>query len=161
MSSHSILSSRTFISALLAGTLDILAAFIQQYSKTGRNPLPVLTFIASGVFGRKAFEGGGEMLALGLIFHFLIALIFTIILFQAFRRFPALGRYRFITGIVYGVFIWAVMQFIVLPLSNTPPLKLTLARSIPSILILIACMGLPLALLAPREKPVKADFRID
>lgn len=161
MSQQSILNSRTFLSALLVGTLDILAAFIQSYSKTGRNPLPVLSFIASGVFGKKAFEGGGEMLAFGLLFHFIIALIFTMILFMTFRLFPILAKYRFITGVVYGVIIWAIMQFVVLPLSNTPPLTLTLAKSIPSILILIGCVGLPLALLARNQKTIKADFRID
>ena len=43
---------------LLAGTLDILAAFIQSYLMANVVPSTVLKYIASGVFGKSAYSGG-------------------------------------------------------------------------------------------------------
>jgi hypothetical protein len=47
--------------ALLAGTLDIAAAFLQAWRMSGTTPVRVLRFIASGVMGKSAFSGGPEM----------------------------------------------------------------------------------------------------
>ena len=66
------LASEALKAGLIAGLLDISAAFIQYYSRTGRNPLAVLKFIASGVFGKAALTGGTEMILLGLVFHYII-----------------------------------------------------------------------------------------
>ncbi|HEY2727215.1 MAG TPA: hypothetical protein VGI61_08585, partial [Parafilimonas sp.] len=63
---------------LLAGTLDILAAFADYYIATRRGPEGVLRFIASGVFGKDAFTGASLMIWLGLFFHFVIAFALTI-----------------------------------------------------------------------------------
>lgn len=46
-------------SGLLVGTLDITAASVQYYARTGKSPLNVLRFVASGVFGQAALSGGG------------------------------------------------------------------------------------------------------
>ena len=64
---------------VIVGTLDILAAFIQFYSKTQKNPIVVLNFIASGIFGKEAFTGGNKMAAFGLFFHYVIAFGFTLL----------------------------------------------------------------------------------
>ncbi|HVE60655.1 MAG TPA: hypothetical protein VNA26_02470, partial [Chitinophagaceae bacterium] len=74
---------------LLVGTLDILAAFLDYYISTNKNPLNVFTFIASGVFGKKAFTGGSSMIILGAVFHFIIALAFTLFFFY---RFPDVDK---------------------------------------------------------------------
>ncbi|NJN34942.1 MAG: hypothetical protein HC817_12500 [Saprospiraceae bacterium] len=60
--------------ALIAGSLDITAACLQAYLKTGATPDRILAYIASGVFGKKAFSGGFPMQIAGLLFHFIIAL---------------------------------------------------------------------------------------
>ena len=62
---------------LLAGLLDIAAALIQYAANGGKTPSIVFKFIASGVFGRKAFAGGTAMIVAGFIFHLLIALSFA------------------------------------------------------------------------------------
>lgn len=141
---------------LLAGTLDILAALLHYFIKTNKDPLPVLKFIASGVFGKEAFTGGNSMYIWGLVFHFLIAIAFTVFFFWAYSLFPSLFKYRLLTGIVYGLFIWAVMQFIVLPLSNAPKMAFRPLNAMLAAGILIVCIGIPLAfLVGKRYSPVK------
>jgi hypothetical protein len=79
--------SKILKAGLIVGTLDILAAFIQYAIKTGKNPTVVLKFIASGVFGKEAFNGGTMMNVYGLIFHFVIALFLPFSSFGFFLKF--------------------------------------------------------------------------
>ena len=59
---------------LLTGTLDGLAALILNYKISAAT---IFKFIASGMFGKAAFKGGAEMVVAGVVFHYLIALLFT------------------------------------------------------------------------------------
>lgn len=139
-------------SALLVGTLDILAASIQFYLNTGNGPAPVLKFIASGVFGPEAFSGGKSMVFYGLLFHYLIAFGFTLFFFILSIAFPSILKFKVITGILYGVFVWMVMNLLVLPFSNTPKSEFNWISAGIGILILIVCVGLPLSFIASRSK---------
>lgn len=147
----SIFSFHVLKAGLLVGTLDILAAFLHYFIKTNKDPLPVLKFIASGIFGKEAFTGGNSMYTWGLVFHFIIAIAFTFFFFWIYSIFPSLFKYRLLTGIVYGLFIWAVMQFIVLPLSNAPKMAFRPLNAMLAAAILIICIGIPLAFLAVNE----------
>ena len=135
---------------LIVGTLDISAAFVHYYLRTEKNPIAVLYFIASGIFGQDAFSGDKMMAVAGLLFHFCIAMTFTFLFFVLIRKFPSLGQHRILTGIGYGIFIWIVMALIVLPLSSIPKHPLTLHNSLIAISILIVCIGLPLSFMASR-----------
>jgi hypothetical protein len=143
-------SSRAFSAGLLVGTLDLLAASVQFYIKTGKDPLPVLKYIASGVFGAAASSGGTMMAVWGLLLHYFIALSFTFLFFLLVKQFHSLLKYPVPAGIVYGVFIWSVMRFIVLPLSHVKMGPLVLKDAAIAAAILVACIGLPLAFLAKR-----------
>ena len=66
----------------------------------------------------RAFDGGAGTAALGLLLHYVIALVWTVLFFLAARRFGALTRHPIPVGLSYGVVVWAVMNLIVLPLSN-------------------------------------------
>mgnify|MGYP000975486531 CR=1 FL=1 len=140
-------------SALLVGTLDITAATIQYYMRTGKDPLNVPRFVASGVFGQQAFSGGTPMAAWGLLFHYLIAFSFSVFFFWIYRKWAFLAKYRILTGILYGIFIWMVMNLVVLPLSNTPPLSLNIGKAAEAASILICMIGLPLSFIAARNRP--------
>ncbi len=89
---------------LIVGTLDIFAALIQFYIKTNKNPITVLNFIASGVFGSDAFTGGTKMAAFGLFFHYLIAFGFTLLFFKLYSRLKVLTPNIFLLGFIYGLF---------------------------------------------------------
>ncbi|HVG16174.1 MAG TPA: hypothetical protein VM935_14485 [Chitinophagaceae bacterium] len=138
-------------SALLVAILDIGAALLQQFIKTGKNPEIVLKFIASGLFGMPAFSAGPMMSVYGLVLHFFIAFGFTLLFFLLVAKFPGMVKNVFLTGIVYGIFTWLVMQFLVLPVSKAPAIPLTLTGALLSILIIIVCIGIPLTLIARKR----------
>jgi hypothetical protein len=129
----------------LAGLLDILAAFANFYFKTGKNPVVVLKFIASGIFGRAAMSGGTEMMVLGLLLHFLIALLFAVFFFKIVSKILTANSGKLLTGVLYGLFIWLVMNLIVVPLSNAPKLPFDIQSAIVNATILVLCVGLPIS----------------
>jgi hypothetical protein len=137
--------SKLIKAGLIVGTLDILAAFIQFFIQTKGNPLIILKYIASGLLGKEAYSGGDTVILLGLILHYFIAFSFTIFFFWLFPRIKILSGSKIITGIIYGIFIWAVMNLIVVPLSNIPARPFNIVNAIINALILIVCMGIPLS----------------
>ncbi len=136
-----------FLAGLLAGSLDILSAFIDHYIQSGKGPEGVLRFVASGAFGQEAFTGGDQMIVFGLLFHFIIAFCFTIFFYWLYQTVPFFRRNIFVTAILYGLFIWVVMNLIVVPLSNINKYPFHAINAVKSSLILICMIGLPLTLI--------------
>ncbi|MEQ1675131.1 MAG: hypothetical protein ABL876_00440 [Chitinophagaceae bacterium] len=145
---NSALLKKSLVAGLIVGTLDITAACLQNYINTGNGPVPVLRFVASGVFGNEAFTGGNAMLTWGLIFHFIIAIGFSVFFFWLVIMWPVLLKNKLLTGFVYGIFVWAFMRFVVLPLSLTPSFPFNIKKAIIAALILVFCIGIPLTFLA-------------
>lgn len=150
MNNKNNLFSTTTRAALIVGTFDISAAFLQYYIKTGKNPKNVLTYIASAVFGKHAFAGGVKMIISGLLLHFLVAYIFTLLFFLAYPMANNLLKNKIIIAVLYGIFMWALMQYIVVPLTSAPRLTVTLTSAIIAILILIICIAIPLSYMAAK-----------
>lgn len=138
-----------FKAGLLVGTMDILAAFILVYIRTGKLIIAgILKFIASGLFGKQALSSGRRMILVGLIFHYVIAFIFAIFFFQVFPKIKFLSANRIITGIFYGIFIWLIMNLIVVPLSGVASRPFNMINAAINILILIVAIGIPLSFMA-------------
>ena len=135
---------------LLAGSLDIIAACTNAYIARGTSPVVVLQYIASGAFGKAAFTGGWQMPLLGLLFHFIIAYSFTTLFFLLYPSIKIMSKSIVITAIVYGIFIFVVMSFGVLPLTKVPKITFQLEKVIIPVLILIVAIGLPLSIFARR-----------
>jgi hypothetical protein len=134
---------------LLVGTLDISDAFI-FYGLRGVSPVRILQGIASGVLGRASFSMGHRSALLGLFFHFFIAFSAATVFLLASRKFP-LARDPWLYGALFGVALYCVMNYIVLPLSKiglrpTPPL----IPLINGVAALVFCIGIPLAFIARR-----------
>ena len=138
------------LAGLLVGSLDIIAALVHFYIRTGKDPLIVLKYVASAVFGKSAFSGGNMMAVWGLLFHFLIAFIWTILFFLIYPRLRLLSWNRVVTGILYGIFIWIMMTQLVVPMSNASAGPFDLKQAIIAVLILIGAIGLPLSFMAHR-----------
>ncbi|MES2891725.1 MAG: hypothetical protein V4725_06925 [Bacteroidota bacterium] len=136
---------------LVAGTADILAALIQYFIATGKNPTVVLKFIASGIFGSRAFSAGNDFIFWGLVFHYLIVLIWTIIFVITYPFVFPLVRNRWLFAVLIAICIWLVMNFLVLPLSQTPPMPIQMKSAIISFAILFFAVGTPLSLLLYRH----------
>ena len=134
---------------LIAGTLDILSAFIYYYIKSGKtNFLVIFKFIASGIFGKDAGDGGTAMILAGLILHYAIAFSFTIFFFWLYPKVNVMSKNRIVTAIVYGLFVWAMMNLIVVPLSDTVHRPFKIEGAIINMGILIVCIGIPLSFMA-------------
>lgn len=144
------------LSGLVAGTLDMLTALLVYtviLKKT--SAIKILHSIASGVFGKAAYEGGTEMALYGLAFHFLIAFSFAIGYFMMFPYLTFLRHYPIINGLLYGVFVWMVMNLVVLPLVFTNRAPLTLEGVAIGMSILMCMIGLPVALITNKYYAAK------
>lgn len=147
------LAGTIFLSWLIAGTLDICAAFLSAFVKSGAKPGQVLRYVASGVFGRDAFkpESKAMMSSLGLLFHFLIALSFTLFFYWIYPRLKLQRLNQFLLALIYGLFVWTIMNRVIIPFTNTPGArsgKFDLNNALLNMLILVICIGLPLSLMA-------------
>jgi hypothetical protein len=142
---------------LLAGTLDILLAFLQYYIKTGKSPLIVLKFIASAIYGKTAFTGGAPMAALGLSLHYLIAFCWTILFFLLYPSGKRLFKNPFLLAFVYGIVVWLVMNLVILPFTNIPRPVFKWAPALTGAFILVIAIGLPLSIIARAYYSNKPD----
>lgn len=133
---------------LLAGILDFLAA---TFILSKGNALGVSKVIASGLYGKTAFSGHPAIIAAGILLHFCIATAFAAAYFWAYPQWAFLRKNKWASGVFYGVFVWVVMNLVVLPLSLAPPMPLHTEAVIKNVLILIVCVGLPIAWLADRH----------
>ena len=134
----------------IAGTLDIAFAFTFA-GMHGASPLRVLQFIASGLLGKAAFAGGWSAGALGAFCHYFIITVSTSFYLVASRHITALIRHPFFCGSLYGVAIYLVMNFIVVPLSAVPTRSYTLEGVVGDLASHLFFVGLPIALLVRRH----------
>lgn len=141
-----------FIKAwLLVGVLDIVAAMLSFYLSTGKSPEIVLKFIASAVQGTDAYTGGIASTFLGIALHFLVALLFVLFFFLLYKP-MTLHRYNaYIVGFVYGIFIWFVMNKLVLPMTSVKQQPFKWIEAVKAMLILITMVGLPLAFMLKKR----------
>ena len=101
---------------LIVAVLDGLNAVI-FFGLSGISPMRIFQHIASGLLGRASFSGGVTTALLGVLLHFLIALILAVIYYLASLRFPILHRRAVLCGTLYGVAVYFVMNYGVIPLS--------------------------------------------
>ena len=139
-----------FWGGLIAGTLDICAAFLTAWIRSGVTPVRVLHFVASGLIGAAAFRGGAMTAVLGLALHFLIATVATAVFYLASRKLRFLIEHPINFGLLYGIVVFLFMNFVVLPLSAVAQRPITLSVFIINILIIMFCVGLPIALIVRR-----------
>ena len=133
----------------IAGTLDLLAAFILA-GLAGMTAIQVLQFVASGPLGDGALEGTG-FAAAGFLVHFGIMACMVTAYMLAATRLPFLHRQPLLSGVAYGLLLWFVMYWIVRPArwENLPPPSdpKAIAGQLFCHLILV---GIPIALVAAK-----------
>ncbi len=137
-----------FAAGLLAGALDITAAFV-TWAPQGVPPVRILQGIASGLLGPQAFKEGIQAALLGGALHFLIALSAAAVFYAASRKIRFMPRRPILSGVLYGVCVYLVMYWIVMPLAKMHPTH-TLTRSIVAIVTHMVCVGLPISLMVRR-----------
>jgi uncharacterized membrane protein YagU involved in acid resistance len=107
------------VGGLIAGVLDITYAFIVygplSYQMT---PVQILQSVAAGWVGHDAADAGGTAMAvLGLGTHFMIAITMAAVFVLCSQQMPALQRNPVLWGFLYGLGLYAVMTYLVVPLS--------------------------------------------
>jgi hypothetical protein len=111
--------SAILIGGLIAGTLDLTYAIVFSGSH-GVPAMRVMQSVASGWLGAAAYEGGVPTAMLGVLSHYFIMFLAATTFYIASRRFDFLVRRPIISGIVFGLIMYAVMSLVVLPLSAFP-----------------------------------------
>ena len=137
---------------LLVGTLDIAAAFLNFYIKTGKNPTIVLKYIASAALGKTTAYDPTLVILLGLLLHFIIAFAFTVFFSMIADRLWRWFKNIYLIAVLYGIFIWIIMNLLVVPNSLAPKIPLTWSNSLLNVVILIICIGFPLSYLFFKNK---------
>jgi hypothetical protein len=141
---------RNILGAILAGgfmaaTFDFFAAMLID----GGTASGVAKAIARGWYGAGAKAGGTTIEVVGMASHWGILLIAAAIFVFASLRFPALRQKAWITGPLFGVCIYIVMHFVIVPLSAVHavnnPRGLQFAEEFAGHMFVI---GLPIALWA-------------
>jgi hypothetical protein len=140
---------------LIVGTLDILSAIVDYYIATGKGPAGIFKYIASGIMDKAAFSGGTGVILFGLLLHYIIAFLFTVLFVVLYTKTKVMSGNKIIVGVLYGIFIGVIMNFVIVQLSYTPKMPLVWYKVVKAFLILICMIGLPLAFLAPRLIPEK------
>lgn len=135
------------LTTLVAGTLDIIAAHVDQTIRTGAFPAKMFYIIAGGAVGLKtALNGGPAVFALGVFIHYFISFSFTLFFFLLY---PVVGRVssnKYLNGVLYAIFVWITMTFIVVPLTALPHRPFVFSiHHVTGLLILTIVFGMPIS----------------
>ena len=132
---------------LVAGTLDITYACVFWALKADLPPTRIFQSVAAGLLGKASFEGGTATAALGLGLHYFIACSMAVAYYLVARRVPPLRERPVPYGAAYGLLLYGIMNYIVVPLSAAggggakDPLWVGL-----SIVVHMFLIGVPIAL---------------
>lgn len=135
------------VTGCAVGVLDGAAALINAWLKSGTPPEKVFRYIASAMFGNAAYTGDGTMIVAGVALHFMVAVMWSVVFFVAYRYWPLLRSNKWVVGCLYGLFVWLMMNLVVVPLTQAPPLKFTWQGAVTGWLIHMLLVGIPIVLL--------------
>lgn len=141
---------------LVAGTLDIVYACAFWALKLDVPAQRIMQSVAAGLLGKASFAGGAATAALGLVLHYLIALSMSGVYYLAARHWPPLWQRPLSYGAIYGLVVYIIMNYVIVPLSRAgpgskDPLWITLTIAVHVFLI-----GIPIAICARRAVLARA-----
>jgi hypothetical protein len=133
---------------LVVGVLDISSAFVIWWQR-GVALQRGLQGIAAGLLGARSYEGGMATAGLGLALHFFVAFVVVSIFYLASRRIPFLTKQPLISGVFYGIGVYIVMYWLVLP-TVFSTFRHRLSNELLAVAIHICLIGLPTAFIVRR-----------
>lgn len=101
------------LGGLIAGTIDLGAASLIS----GASPILVMHAVAGGLIGKAAHGGGTPVAVVGFLLQWAMSLIIAAVYVVASLRAPVLRRWWVAAGLAYGVAVFFVMNYVVVPLS--------------------------------------------
>lgn len=132
---------------LVVGVLDGGDAVI-FFGLRGAAPVRIFQSIAAGLLGRAAFAGGLSTALLGVLLHFFISFVVVATFLLASRRIRPLIRAPVAAGLAYGVVVYLVMNFVVVPLSAAATGRPSWPVVANGLMIHMLGVGLPASLFA-------------
>lgn len=109
---------QVLLGGLIVAIGDIVFATTLWFSWTQEGLTRVFQTIAVGVLGKASYEGGMTSAWLGAGLHVFMATMFVGAYTLVARRVPHLLRRPWLYGPLYGVLLYVVMNFAVMPLSR-------------------------------------------
>jgi len=138
------------LGGLVAGSFDIIYACTFWYLKRGVLPARVFQSVASGLLGDASFTGGWRSAAFGLALHYFIATSMAVTYYLFARRWSDLWEKPLVYGPMYGLLLYGIMNYIVVPLSAANPGSRDLLWVLLSIAVHAFLIGTPCAIFARR-----------
>ncbi len=102
---------------VVAGALDITYACAFWAIKRGVPARRIFQSVAAGLLGKASFDGGWSTAALGLGLHFFIAISMAVTYALVARHWALLRERPILCGAFYGLLLYGIMNYIVVPLS--------------------------------------------
>lgn len=137
------------LGGVTAGVLDLLYA-MTAYGLRGVTPQQILQSIASGWLGRAAYQGGLPSALLGALSHFVILCVAAAIFVAVGQRLRVLLLHPLLSGAAFGVGIFVVMNYVVVPLSAAATQSPRGAFLYMGIAVHVTLVGMPIAWFAQR-----------
>ena len=137
---------------LVVGVLDISSAFVIWWQR-GVGARRGLQGIAAGLLGGSAFDGGLVTASLGLALHFFVAFVVVSVFYLASRKIPFLAKQPIVSGVLYGIGVYLVMFWCVLPRVFST-FRHRLSNDLLQLAIHICLIGLPTAFIVRRYSEV-------
>jgi hypothetical protein len=143
--------STAVVAGIVAGALDITYAWLFWALEANVAFQRILQSVASGLLGPASFDGGARTALLGFVLHFAIAIVMSVLYFLAAGRVAILWQRPLLCGALYGLLLYGVMHYVVVPLSaaaggSADPLWTVLTIAVHMLLV-----GVPIALFAKRS----------
>lgn len=135
------------VAILASGTLDILSAIVFG-GMAGVGPGQILRYVASGPFGDGMRDGGTGAAALGLGVHYALMTVMVTVYFVIASRVEAARRHWYLAGPLYGIIIYLVMYWMVVPARFGTWPSLDSWKVGNALFSHIVCVGLPMAYIA-------------
>jgi hypothetical protein len=139
---------------LLGGALMALILVFLSFAQ-GRPFWHPFAIVASTLLGPDAMRGGAGSIVLGVFLHFLMAALLGMLFTTIFGRTTMRRTLGF--GLFYSLFIWLVVQFVLMPLLN--PFAATQLGTVWPFFLGHLAYGLILAASVPTVKDIDAPER--
>src|SRR5207302_2096077 len=133
---------------VVVGILDISSAFVIWWQR-GVALQRGLQGIAAGLLGAKSYEGGMATAGLSLALHLFVAFVVVTIFYLGSRKIPFLIKQPFVSGVFYGIGVYTVMYWFVLP-TTFSTFRHRLGNELLAVAIHISLIGLPSAFIVRR-----------
>ncbi len=134
---------------LVSGAADLIYAIV-AYGFVGVAPITILHSIASGWLGQTAYAGGGASALIGFLSHFFITCVAAGVYVIASTRLSLLARRPVVSGAAFGIVVFLVMNYVVVPLSAAVSASPRGVFLVAGLIVHMFLVGVPIALITRR-----------